>query len=264
MLAPVIKVASDGGPRLAITRALDGLGGLKAFVKPGEKVLIKPNFNTADPFPASSDPDFVAAAADLCHEAGATAVAVGDSCTYFMSTAKVMREWGTDSLVQGRPWLEIIDFDKGRWIRKEIPGGQYLKSVSMPEALGRFDRLIILPCLKTHSMARYTGALKLAVGLMKPRERLLMHANHIQEKIAELNAVIKPDVALMDARKCFINHGPMRGDVREPALVLASTDRVALDVEGIKIIQSYEGNDLAGIKPEELPQIKRALELGIK
>jgi len=263
MSSSVIKIVSDGGPRVAITRALEGLGGLGAFVKSGDKVLLKPNFNTADAFPGSSDYDFLAAAADLCHEAGAAEVAVGDSCTYFLSTAKVMRDWGIERLTAGRPWLQVIDFDKEKWTKKDVPGGQYLKHVSVPEALGRFDRLVILPCLKTHAMAQYTGALKLSVGMMKPQERLLLHAGHIQQKIAEMNAVIRPDLVIMDARKCFITRGPMSGEVREPALILASTDRVALDIEGVKIIQSYEGNDLAGIKPEELPQIKRALEMGI-
>jgi uncharacterized protein (DUF362 family) len=67
----------------------------------------------------------------------------------------------------------------------------------------------------------------------------------------------------MDARKCFINRGPSEGDVEEPNLIMASTDRVAIDVEGIKIIQGYQGNSLVGIDPWELPQIKRAIELGL-
>jgi uncharacterized protein (DUF362 family) len=46
-------------------------------------------------------------------------------------------------------------------------------------------------------------------------------------------------------------------------LILASEDRIAIDVEGIKIIQSFKGNSLKGINPWNLPQIKRAVELGI-
>jgi uncharacterized protein (DUF362 family) len=113
-------------------------------------------------------------------------------------------------------------------------------------------------------MAQYTGALKLSVGIMKPIERLGLHARNLQEKVAELNTLIKPDLIIMDARKCFITGGPGTGDVREPNLILASTSRVALDIEGIRIIQSYEGNSLAGIVPEELTQIKRAIELGVE
>ena len=99
---------------------------------------------------------------------------------------------------------------------------------------------------------------------MKPRERIRLHMSHTQEKIAELNTLIKPDLIVMDARKCFIAGGPSEGRLAEPGLILASLSRVAIDEEGIKIIQSYEKNCLADINPLEFPQIKRAIEMGIK
>ncbi len=261
--ASVIRASAGADVKSDIVQAVGGLGGLGAFVKPGSRVLLKPNFNTADPFPASSAPDFVAAMADLCHEAGAAAVAVGDSCTYFKRTANVMRDWGIDQLRERRPWLEVIDFDRGRWQAVALPQGQVLKKVSVPAALSEFDTLILLPCLKTHVLASYTGALKLSVGLMKPSERLALHASGLQPKIADLNLAIRPDLIVMDARKCFIDRGPMNGTVREPGLVLASRSRVALDIEGVRIIRSFPGNSLASVEPEELPQIKSALALGI-
>ena len=67
----------------------------------------------------------------------------------------------------------------------------------------------------------------------------------------------------MDGRKCFINKGPSEGELVEPNLILASESRLAIDLEEIKIIQSFAGNSLAGIRPEDLGQIKRAQELGI-
>lgn len=68
----------------------------------------------------------------------------------------------------------------------------------------------------------------------------------------------------MDARKCFINQGPAQGEVKKPNLLLASTKRIPLDIEGIKIIQSFEGNSLQGIVPKELPQIKSAKRIKIE
>jgi uncharacterized protein (DUF362 family) len=174
-----------------------------------------------------------------------------------------MKKWGAHQLLIGRPWLKIADLSKGKYVKKIVPNGKHLKTVSMPELLYQVNKVFVLPCLKTHSMSQYTGALKIAVGLMKRSERWMMHASHLQEKIAEINATYKPDLVVMDARKCFITGGPMTGTVREPGLILASTDRIAIDLEGIKIIQGFEGNDLAGIKPEELPQIKWASEMGV-
>ncbi len=259
----VIKIEAKENLKEAIRQSVDGLGGLGKFIKPGEKILIKPNWNTSHQYPGSSDREFVGLFADLCHEAGAGEVIVGDASTVFLITANVMRKWGSDKLLDGRPWLTIVDLSKGKYVKKDVPNGKYLKTASMPELLDQVDKLFILPCLKTHSMAQYTGAIKLAVGILKRSERWAMHASHLQEKIAEINATYKPDLIVMDARKCFITGGPMTGTVREPGLIMASTDRVAIDLEGIKIIQSFAGNSLVGIKPEEVPQIKRARELGI-
>jgi uncharacterized protein (DUF362 family) len=157
----------------------------------------------------------------------------------------------------------IYVFEEWEWKKKEIAKAKYLKSVSVTKILERPDKIVLLPCLKTHKYAQFTGTLKLAVGFMKPIERIKLHMIHLQEKIAELNTLFKPDLIIMDARKCFINGGPAEGEVKEPNLILTSDDRVAIDVEGIKIIQSFKGNSLRNIDPWELPQIKRAVELGV-
>jgi len=161
------------------------------------------------------------------------------------------------------PPPRIYIFEEGNWIKKEIPEGKYLKNVSIPAILDRADKLILLTCLKTHSQAQFTGSLKLSIGFMKPSQRVRLHLRNLQEKIAELNKIIKPDLIIMDARKCFINRGPSEGELRTPDLILASDDRIAIDVEGIKIIQSFKGNSLKNINPWKLPQIKMAVEFGL-
>jgi uncharacterized protein (DUF362 family) len=67
----------------------------------------------------------------------------------------------------------------------------------------------------------------------------------------------------MDARRVFIKGGPAKGEMREPTLILASGDQVAIDVEGVKVLQGYPGNSLEGKNPWDLTQIKHAVELGI-
>lgn len=263
MDSAVSRVEDEGDIKDSIRRAVGGLGGFSKFIGAGERVLIKPNFNTADPFPGSSDPAAVAAFADLCHEAGAGRVIVADSSTYFADTSKIMGKLGIFALAETRPWLEVVDLDAGAWVKREIPGARFLKAVSLPALLGEVDRLFFLCCLKTHFLAQFTGSLKLAVGLMAPKERLALHAGRLQEKIGELASAVRPDLAVMDARKCFITGGPGTGAVREPGLVLASADRVALDMEGVRIIRSFEGNSLAGVEPARLTQVERAVAMGV-
>ena len=259
----VAKLKVEKDLKKAILEAVNLIGGFEKFINRGEVVLLKPNFNSADPFPASTDFEFLKAVVKLVYDYGAKIVMIGDSSTMTLNTRKVMEKLKIFDLLNMEPPPRIYPFEEGEWIKKEIPEAKYLKSVSIPKVLDRPDKLILLPCLKTHSYAQFTGALKLSVGFIKPSERVHLHLSHLQEKIAELNKLIHPDLIIMDARKCFITEGPAHGQIKNPNLILASKDRVAIDVEGIKIIQSFKGNSLEGIDPWELPQIKRAIEFGI-
>lgn len=258
------KVKFEGDLKKAVFQAVEELGGFSRFIQKGDVVFLKPNFNTADPYPASTDLSFLKVVVELVYQAEAKLVMIGDSSTMTLNTRKVMEKLKVFDLLKMDPSPRIYVFEEGEWLKKEVPQGKYLKKVYIPKILEHPDKLIFLPCLKTHFLAQYTGALKLAVGFMKPFQRVHLHLRKIQEKIAELNTLFHPDLIIMDARKCFIKGGPAQGEIREPNLILASPSRLAIDLEGIRIIKSYSKNDLEGILPEELPQIKRAKELGIE
>lgn len=266
-MAPVSKIKIDGSNSLAIKgailKAVDEIGGFEKFVRTGDVVMLKPNFNSADPYPASTDFEFLKAVVELVYESGAKLVVIADSSTMTLNTRKVMEKLKIFDLQNTEQPARVYVLEEGNWIKKTIPAAQYLKSVSVPEILERIDKLILLPCLKTHKQASFTGSLKLSVGFMKPLQRVGLHLKNIEEKIAELNVVIKPDLIIMDSRKCFIGGGPFKGLVREPNLIMASISRVAIDIEGVKIIQGFDGNTLKKIKAEDLKQIKRAIEMGI-
>jgi Uncharacterized conserved protein len=260
----VSKINCGAGDDLkaSIVEAVKPLGGFENFIKPGDRVLIKPNVNTADPFPASSDPAFVRIVANLVLACNPAEVTIGDCSTFYQNSCKNFEKLCLFDLETIDKRVKVITFNDGKWVKKKI-AGKYLKSVSVPEILDKVDKIIFLPCVKTHFVAKYTGALKIGVGLMKPSERLALHMRNTELKIAELNLAFKPDLIIMDGRKCFITKGPTEGEVREPGVILASTSRVAIDIEEVKIIQSFPGNSIGKINPENLPQIKRAREIGI-
>jgi len=253
-----------------VAKLIVELGGMERFVSAGETVLLKPNYNTADDPPASTAFDFLQAVVELCLEAGAAKVIVGESSKisirdHTIFTQQTLCKTCAYDIEKLSDMVQIFIFDEHRWITRQIPNGKYLKKVSVPQILDEVDRIILLPCCKTHYIAQFTGALKIAVGFMKPSERIKLHiGDQVPEKVVEMNTVYKPDLVLMDARKCFITGGPARGEMREPGLVLASESRVAIDIEEVKIIQGYMGNTLAEMGPEEVRQIKYALELGIE
>jgi len=258
----VSKVKYEGDIKQSMGKAVDLVGGWKKFIKTGDVVLLKPNFNTADPFPASTNLDFLEAAIKAVYKAGAKVIIVGESSTYSLNTRKVLEETGALSLCHNLG-AKVYIFEERQWIKKEIPQGKYLKAITVPGVLEKVDKIILLPCLKTHRYARFTASLKLAVGFMRSRERAVLHLRKLEEKIAELNTVFQPDLIIMDARKCFVTYGPDKGEIREPNLILASTDRVAIDIEGLKILKTYPVENRLDLPLWEFPQIKRAVELGL-
>jgi len=259
----VSRIKVENNLKESVLKAVDEIGGFESFINKGETVLLKPNFNTADPAPASTDMGFLKAVVELIYERDAKIVMIGDSSTMSLNTRKVMEKIGVFDLEKMEIPPRIYNLDERKWIKKQVPNGKFLKTVSMSEFLERADKLILLPNLKTHSYAQFTGALKLSVGFMKPIERIRLHLKNLQEKIAELNKLVHPNLIIMDARKCFITKGPAEGRVEEPNLILASRSRVDIDIEGIKVIQEFKGNSLKNIDPFKMPQIQKSIEFGI-
>jgi len=257
----VAKIKATQDLKSDIQGLLEPLGGIENFIKSGDKVLLKPNLNTDDPFPGSSSLDFLEAVIETVKTAKPARVILGDSCTMSMKTEEVMKTLGIFEMAK-RLDIEVLNFEKAKFVRKKI-AGKYLKSIRVPAILDEVDKLILLPCLKTHRFARFTMSLKLGVGFMKKIDRMLLHATHFEEKVAEINLAYKPDLIILDGRKAFVSRGPDRGEVVEPNIFMASTDRIAIDVEGLKILKSYPAeNKLAG-DIWQLPQIKRATELNL-
>ncbi len=267
----VSKVVYDGNLKESIELSLSLIGGIDRLVKKGDTILLKPNYNTADPFPGSSDPAFIKAVIEILYEAGARKVVLGER-TAFLHSRKVLEqagivevaeEAGAEVKVFGKDGRLGI-FDRKGWQRIKVMGGQYLREVSLAREAVEHQKIVYVPLIKTHHAADFTGSIKLAMGFVKPFfDQISFHARNLREKLAELCLVVKPDLIIMDARKVFIRGGPARGELRSPNLILASGNQVAIDVEGVRILQSYSGNSLEGKNPWELIQIKHAVELGL-
>ncbi|MGM0438901.1 MAG: DUF362 domain-containing protein [Patescibacteria group bacterium] len=223
-------------------------------LNPGS-VLIKPNFNTADKFPASTDKEFLFSVVNALEERDLDKIYIGDSSTFYKSSEKVIRRKQLADL-NSKDNVEVVNFDQLERVTKQIPGGKYLKKASIPKLVDEVDNLIYLPCMKTHFHAEYTGAIKLSVGFMPSFEKARFHIRNLQKKIVEMNQLLSPDLIIMDGRKCFIKGGPVHGTIEVPNILLASTDRIAIDLEAVKTIKSYKNNDLESRDPKEIPQIK--------
>ena len=262
-MALVSKVPDEEDLISSVSRGVELIGGLEKVISSGDRVMVKPNFNSPDPYPGSTDLDFLKAVVHLLLECGAK-VTVGDSAGgIWRPTVRVLARLGVlGPLVE--MGAEVIAFeDRPKdWVRVKIEG-DYLREVTVPKSAYEADKIIYLPCMKTHRLARFSLSLKLAVGFMHPGERRALHLRNLEHKVAELNLVWQPDLIIMDGRKAFVSGGPEKGELAEPGVILASGDQVAIDVEALKILGSYKAKNRLMPDPYDSPQIATALRHGL-
>ena len=258
----VSKIPFTSDLKSGILTAVDAIGGFGKVIETGDTITIKPNLNTADPYPASSDPEFIRALGELILESGASKLKIIDSSTLRLSTRKVAESIGLTDVATDLD-AELIFLDEHEWVSVDFPRGKYMKKGSIGKPLLERGKTILAPCLKTHFLARYTGSMKLFVGWLKHSQRIRMHLRNLEPKIADLASYFNPDLIVMDARTCFITGGPASGVCSSPNIILASGDMVSIDVEGVRTIQCCNADNKLGINVWDIPQIKRAVEIGL-
>jgi uncharacterized protein (DUF362 family) len=261
----VSKVVANGDVKASIEKSLALLGNLGQAIGKGDKVLVKPNFNSPDPLPAATDPAFLRAVVQILLEAGAK-VTIGESSGgLWRPTRKVFRKLGVSEIAHDLG-VDLFAFeDKPKdWVHVKI-GGDYMSTIFMPRSAYEADKIVYLPCMKTHSLGGFSGALKLTVGFVHPGQRRTLHAGNLEQKVAEISLCWQPDLIIMDGRKAFISGGPNKGKLAdpEPGLLFASGDPVAIDVEGMKVILSYKAKNKIPSNPWQSAQITAALKHGL-
>ena len=248
-----------------IQRAVDLLGGLEKSVKSQDHILLKPNFNSDDPPPGSTALDFLIAVIDILREHGCTRISVGEgSGRPWVPTETIFQKTGLSSKMAEMK-IPLLDFDQSQYLDVPI-GGEYLDLIAYPKELESFDRIIYLPTMKTHYLARFTMSLKLTVGLVHLSDRTILHGDNnlfVSQRAAEMNIPIKPDLIIMDGRVSFVSGGPAIGLAVHPGVILASGDPVALDVQGVRLLQNYAAVNHLGTDAWGLPQIKTAVKYGL-
>jgi len=248
-----------------IGRAVELIGGFEDLINPNDKILIKINANSPDKYPASSDLNFIKAVVTFLNNNGFRKITIGASSGLaWHPTSKVLKKKKLPALAE-ELGVRLVNFDEEEWMKIDIKG-QYLQEVHIAKEAVKADKIIYLPNMKTHSLARFSIGLKFAVGLTKPDTRYFLHKSNLEEKVVEINLAVKPALILLDARQCMVTKGPAKGKRKKPRFIFASTDLVALDVEALKVLKSFKARNRLDMPIWELPQIEtaRKLKLGVQ
>jgi uncharacterized protein (DUF362 family) len=266
-----VAFVKTGDRAEGVRKAIDLLGSNPVN---GKSVFLKPNFNSSDPAPGSTHPDVLRATVGKLREMGAQEFSVGDR-SGMGGTRKVMESLGIYEM-GNELGFEVVDFGTiGSSEYKMFKSPDSHWKVGFPFALPclRAGALVQNCCLKTHQYGgHFTMSLKNSVGMVATGMvgygnqfmDELHSSSHQRKMIAEINSAYTPALIILDGVEAFTSGGPAVGRLVAPEVVLAGTDRIAIDAVGVALLRYFKTTHVVGSGPIfKQEQIARAVELGL-
>lgn len=267
--------------KIALVKSSDRAEGIKRAVAllglssfDSQPTFLKPNFNSEHANPGSTHEQTLLAMLEVLGELNAGPITLGDR-SGMGDTRQVMKDKAIFALAKKHGFNAMV-FDElkaAQWVGFKPEQTSWQRGFYMPKPFMESPRKVLTCCLKTHQYGgHFTLSLKNSVGLAA---RLLPGAsyNYMRElhrasaqrtMIAELNTAYQPDLIVLDGVEAFVNGGPHEGDRERADLILAGTDRVALDVLGVAMLRRLGTTKEVSEGPIfALEQIKRAVALGV-
>lgn len=265
LLAPPrqrVAVVRTSDRRRGVTDALKllDLAGMR-----GKRVVLKPNFNSADDAPAATHNDTLLQLIDEIHEHGARSITLGESSGP-PRTQGVMEQKGIFDFARDHRF-DVVDFEQtadSDWVTFPANGTHWPEGFALPRLVVDSEYTVSTCCLKTHGFGGvFTMSLKLSVGLTPKAIRRSMHRSpDMRRMIAELNTGYRPQLIVLDGVTAFTDGGPSRGVLKQANVMIAGHDRVAVDAVGLAMLKFLGSNDaIMGRRIFEQEQMARAVEL---
>jgi len=261
--------------KISLVKTSDRESGIKKVIEllsidpvKGKDVLLKPNFNTADPFPGSTHNDTLTYLILHLKKMGAKSITIGERSGP-PDTHSVLNEKGIYNLCN-KLNVGLINFEElpsDGWIKIKPEKSHWRDGFDVAKPVLDSKCIVTTCCLKTHGYGGvFTMSLKLSVGITHKRNMRELHTSFLsmRKMIAEINQVYTPSLIILDGIEAFLDGGPMKGTKKRASVILAGTDRVAIDTLGLSILKELGSNkDIMRRKIFEQEQISRAVELGL-
>ena len=243
----------------AVCAGVEAVGGIGQFVQKGEKILLKPNLLLkAPPHKAvTTHPAVFGAVARLLKESGYENVVYGDSPgSPAAAPEKAAETAGIKEAAE--KWGAVhADFSGGSAV--PFPQGKACRSFYLCRGVQDADAVINVCKMKTHALARITGAVKNLYGCIWSANKAAGHArfpsaDSFAEMLADLLACVHPRLHIMDGITAMEGNGPTSGTPVNMNVLLFSKDPVALDSVFAALVD---------LKPELVPTCVSASQRGL-
>jgi uncharacterized protein (DUF362 family) len=270
-----------GGAQVAFVRTRDRGEGVRRALAllgqddfGGKDVLLKPNFNSADPTPGSTHNDVLGALIQGLRERGAGAIRVADRSGMGL-TRKVMQDKGVFAMADQMGFEAFVfdELDADHWVMVQPPDSHWKRGFAIARPVLEAEAVVQTCCLKTHRFGgHFTLSLKNSVGMVAKQVpgdgydymQELHSSPHQRLMIAEINTAYVPALVILDGVEAFVNAGPDAGKRAWTEVVLASADRVAIDAVGVAMLRRWGTTREVSEGPIfAQQQIARAAELGL-
>lgn len=247
---PVVAIVRGDDPAAMVRRAVALAGGLSGVVRPGSSVLLKPNLTvpSASGLGNVTDSRVLRAVIELCQQAGAARVLVGDG-PGGGDAEQIMRQAGYEPVLKATGAI-FVDFNSDAVVTRRLADPAALAEYSFAKTAVEAPVLISLPVLKVHNEAIVSLSCKNLMGITarqvygRPRQQL--HQAGIQRVIADLVRLRMPDFAIVDGTVGLEGDSPMHGTPVPMNLIIAGRNPVSVDAVGAAVM---------GYAPEQLEQL---------
>ena len=243
-------VAVMGGePEAMFRRAITEMGGMKQFIKPGQKVVVKPNigWDKVPELAGNTNPKLVAEIVKQCLAAGAKEVTVFDhTCDDWQ---KCYKNSGIEEAAKAAGAKVMPAHLESYYKPVSLPKGVRMKSAKVHEAILNSDVWINVPILKNHGGANLTISMKNHMGIVW--DRGFFHSNDLQQCIADICTLQKKAVLnVVDAYRIMHQNGPQgksAADVATLKSLIASPNIVAIDTAALRLFNQVKKLDMAAV-----------------
>ncbi|MFX1466243.1 MAG: DUF362 domain-containing protein [Promethearchaeota archaeon] len=243
----VVSVLKDGNIEDMVDRAVNLAGGLEDIIDKGDHVLIKPNLccPKSNQSGATTNPRVVLKLIDLVKNADGIPL-VGESPIVGYDTEEVFYRTKYRLLMKGKG-VDIIDFNADAPVISSIKGALALNEVKIAKPALDCDKFISVPVMKTHDACTVTLSLKNLKGCMYQNEKYASHRVGVHEAIVDLNKLIRPDFAVVDAIVGMEGLGPTAGDPVRMNMIIAGKDLASVDTIA-STIMGFDADKIKHIK----------------
>lgn len=268
--------------RVALVRTDDRRNGVRRALDlldvngpAGGNVLVKPNYNSADPPPGSTHDDVLRTLMEWLGEHPTDSILLAER-SGMGETRRVLERRNVFAMGQELGFdVQVLDeMESEAWELIQPSGSHWQRGFPFPTRLFQeADYVVQTCCLKTHRYGgHFTLSLKNSVGLVAkvvPGQgydymRELHNCPDQRRMIAEINTAYTPDLVVLDGVEAFVSGGPARGERVQANVMLAGSDRVALDAVGVAILRHFGTTPAVSQgRVFDQDQIRRAADLGL-